>query len=111
MMRALNRLAKWRTFFAGWQLGTRSKDDAESNAVRDHREATLLLRTEGNALVQLLIRKGVFTEEEWTAQMEVEAEELCLTLEKQYPGISATQAGLNINREGAETMKRMHFKP
>jgi hypothetical protein len=25
---ALNRLTKWRAFFAGWQLGTRPKGDA-----------------------------------------------------------------------------------
>jgi hypothetical protein len=40
---ALERLAKWRTLFAGWQLGTRPKGEPESDAVRDHREATLML--------------------------------------------------------------------
>lgn len=50
---ALNRLAKWRTVFAGWQLGTRARGDPESDAVRDHREATIMLRAEVNALTAL----------------------------------------------------------
>jgi len=41
---ALNVLAKWRAHFSGWQLGTRPKGDPEGDAVRDHREATILLR-------------------------------------------------------------------
>ena len=60
--RAMNRLAKWRSVFAGWQLGTRQIGDPESDAVRDHREVTLLLRAEQSALVLLLIEKGIFTE-------------------------------------------------
>lgn len=31
----LQRLGKWRTVFASWQLGTRSKNDPEAQAVRD----------------------------------------------------------------------------
>ena len=43
---ALNRLCKWRAHFAGWQLGTRAKDDPEAQAVRDHRELSMLMRVE-----------------------------------------------------------------
>src|SRR5258707_8554059 len=46
MLAALNRLTKWRTHYAGWQLGTRAKGDPESDAVRDHRELTMLLRVD-----------------------------------------------------------------
>ena len=38
---ACNRLTKWRSVFAGWQLGTRAKGDPECDAVRDHREVTI----------------------------------------------------------------------
>lgn len=55
---AMNKLAKWRSIFAGWQLGTRAKGDPESDAVRDHREATILLRAEVNALTACLIEGG-----------------------------------------------------
>ncbi len=60
-LRALNRLAKWRNHFAGWQLGTRMRGDAEYEAVRDHREVTILLRAEQSAMAGLLLRKGVIT--------------------------------------------------
>jgi hypothetical protein len=46
-MAALNRLCKWRAIFAGWQLGTRAKGDPESDAVRDHREVTILIMLHG----------------------------------------------------------------
>jgi hypothetical protein len=35
-VKALQKLAKWRLIFAGWQLGTRLKGDPECDAVRDH---------------------------------------------------------------------------
>mgnify|MGYP001587156880 CR=1 FL=1 len=44
VMQKINRLTKWRTLFTGWQLGTRAKGDPEGDAVRDHREVTILLR-------------------------------------------------------------------
>jgi len=56
---ALNKFAKWRTWFASWQLGTRSDHDGECSAVKDHREVTMLLRAEVNALTKVLIDKGV----------------------------------------------------
>lgn len=87
-MQALNRLAKWRTVLAGWQLGTRAKGDPECDAVRDHREATLLLRVEVTALSQLLISKGVFTEQEWNEQIAAEAAYYSTALEKRFPGFT-----------------------
>lgn len=102
---ALNRLAKWRGVFAGWQLGTRPKGDPESDAIRDHREATILLRAEGNALVQLLIAAGVFTAEQWAAQLETEADLLCVAYEDRFPGIRAVNEGLVYDGRAVETMK------
>lgn len=95
--RALNRVAKWRTLFAGWQLGTRAKGDPESDAVRDHRELSILLRVENSALVALLIEKGVFTLDEWAAQLVVEAEALNETYERQFPGVTAREDGLTLD--------------
>jgi hypothetical protein len=102
---ALNRLAKWRTVFAGWQLGTRAKGDPESDAVRDHREATLLMRAELSALASLLIEKKVFTREEFDAACIVEADHLNDALAARFPGITATEYGLRIEPEAAAYMK------
>lgn len=53
--RAVLRLTRWRTLFAGWQLGTRPKGDPECDAVADHRELSVLLRAEVTALTGLLL--------------------------------------------------------
>jgi len=62
---AMNRLAKWRTVFASWQLGTRlAMGDGELAAVKNHHEATLFQCVELDAFVQLLIR-GSTMKGEW----------------------------------------------
>jgi len=101
----LQRLGKWRTVFAGWQLGTRAKGDPECDAVRDHREVTLIMRAELNALAQLLVDRGVFTAQEFSEQVNVEAERSCADLSERFPGITATDYGLTMTAEAAETMR------
>lgn len=105
-MRMLNRLAKWRSVFAGWQLGTRPKGDPECDAVRDHREVSIIMRAEMNALTALLIAKGVFTVDEYNAQVAGEADWLSLSYERHFPGMKATDAGISMDPHVAkETMK------
>lgn len=103
--RSLQRLAKWRNLLTGWQLGTRPKGDPEGDAVRDHREATLLLRAEQSALVVLLIEKGVFTLDEWQRQVEFEADALSEAMSRRFPGVVATDSGLRMDQRAAETMR------
>lgn len=103
---ALQKLCKWRSVFAGWQLGTRSIKDAECQAVRDHREVTMLLRAEVNALTTLLVDKGCFTAAEFTKQVGIEAELLDKAFEKRFPGISTTLVGVEYQAPACiETMK------
>jgi hypothetical protein len=94
---ALNRLGKWRSIFAGWQLGTRPKGDPECDAVRDHREVTILLRAEMSAAIGVLVRKGVITEAEWTAALEREANDLSRGYSQRFPGAAATDDGLTLD--------------
>lgn len=110
--RALNRLAKWRNILAGWQLGTRATGDPECAAVRDTRELLLLMRADINALLALLVKKHVFTTEEWSEALEAEANQLSRDYERRFPGFTATDVGLEMRMpEAGETMKRMNFKP
>ncbi len=103
---SLNRLAKWRMVFAGWQLGTRGKGDPESDAVRDHRELTILLRAEVNTLTGLLVRKGIVTAEEWQDVLGQEAEALNADYERRFPGFSTDDNGVHMKLpEAGETMK------
>lgn len=103
--RKVNKLAKWRVLFAGWQLGTRAKGDPECDAVKDHREVTILMRAELNALVGLLVEKGVFTAEEFTERLGAEAEHLDSEYEKKFPGVRATDLGLEFDQRAIETMR------
>jgi hypothetical protein len=107
---ALQRLTKWRTFFASWQLGTRSDTDGETKAVKHHREATILLRAEASALVGLLVSKGVFTEEEFKAALETEAGLLARDFERSFPGFRTSDTGLHMDMPAAyATMRALHF--
>lgn len=96
MMDPLNALCKWRRVFMNWQLGNKPKGDHEADAVVDHREATMLCRAELNAMTALLIQKGVFTELEFTAQLEVEAEELSRKYSEKFPGYAANETGITM---------------
>jgi hypothetical protein len=102
---ALNVLGKWRTLLTGWQLGTRPKGDPEGDAVRDHREVTLLLRAEQSALSAALLKKGVISPQEWADALEQEAQQLNADLEKRFPGVIASAAGLHIDKRALPWMK------
>lgn len=97
MMEALNRLTKWRTVFTGWQLGTREKGDPEGDAVRDHREVSIIMRAELTALTGLLIEKGVFTVEEFQEAVAKEADQLNEDFARRFPGMRATDQGIELN--------------
>lgn len=103
--RVLNRVTKWRTVFAGWQLGTRSDTDPECEALKDHREVTILLRIEGSTLLKLLVEKGIFTQEEFQRGLIEEAELLDKDYERKFPGMQATDTGIRFDKRAAETMK------
>lgn len=103
---ALNKLAKWRLVFTGWQLGTRVKGDPESDAVRDHRELSIILRAELTAISTLLLEKKVFTQEEWEAALEKEALQLDQDYEHKFPGFKTSQHGVDIDiTQVSETTK------
>lgn len=103
---ALNRLTKWRSIFAGWQLGTRPKGDPECDAVRDHREVTMMLRAEVNALITVLVEHNILTENEWLQRLGTEAELLSVAYSKKFPGMTATDEGIDMKLpEAHETMK------
>lgn len=106
LRQTLERLTKWRSVFAGWQLGTRLQTDPEAQAVRDHRDLSMLMRVEITALTQLLLDKGVFTLEELQDAMAAEAEALMHAYEARFPGFKATDHGLALDPALArETMK------
>jgi hypothetical protein len=109
---ALEKLARWRKFFASWQLGTTLAGDGRYKAVAHHRELSILMRAELSALTGLLLRKGVFTEQEWQAALELEAKQLDHDYEEAYPGWRTTADGLSMKMpEAGETMRKLGFPP
>lgn len=67
---ALNKATKWKSILTGWQVGSRPLGDPESDAVRDHREITILERLEISALKQILV--GVeFSQEEFNQALTI----------------------------------------
>ncbi len=104
--RVANRVAKWRSVFAGWQLGTRLADDPESRAVRDQREVLIMLRAEVNAMTALLIEAGVMTTRTFTEQLILELEHLDAEYARRFPGMTSTDEGIAYQLPlAAETMK------
>jgi hypothetical protein len=101
----MNRLGKWRVLFSGWQLGTRPKGDPECDAVRDFQEARLIQRAELTAITSLLLSKGVCTEDELREAMADEADALNAQLEKRFPGVVATDIGLQMDKRVLPWMK------
>lgn len=109
---ALERLGKWRQVFASWQLGTRSAEDGECRAVRDHREVTIMLRAEVSALTHLLIERRVFTLEEFTVALEAEAILLDEDYSQKFPGYRSTPEGMAMDLSVAtQTMRDLGFPP
>lgn len=102
---ALEKLGKWRSVFAGWQLGTRLKGDPECDAVRDHREVTILLRAEVNALTRCMIEAGIFTSAKFTEVLGEEADALSKAYEGKFPGMKATEIGIEYGPDAVRTME------
>lgn len=107
VLRALNRVCKWRTILAGWQLGTRRDDDPECQAVRDYIDRMIVLRVEATALTKLLLDKGVFDQAELADALCLEADELSKMYEARFPGMRATDTGIHFYDLNAvkQTMK------
>ena len=105
VMDVLNKLAKWRVLFAGWQLGTRPKGDPECDAVSDMREAVILMRVELNALAAVLIEEKVITQDLWDYTVAREAETLNKAYEEKFPGVTATPNGLSFDQRCIQWMK------
>lgn len=94
----LNILCKWRQAYV---MMATSGPRGFQRYVRDNVDGKLLMRAELTAVANLLIQKGIITEVELFAQMEVEAEQLSVEHEKFFPGFSASSLGLTLNNPAA----------
>lgn len=108
----LNRLCKWRSVFAGWKFGTADNKSGPVRCFRDQMDDRLVSRVELSAIAQLLIDKGVFTNEEFVDQLEIEANAMHGFLENKFEGARATSQGIAMDTQRfLETCKRLGFPP
>lgn len=106
---AANRLGKWRSFFAGWHLGTKPATDGPTRALRNQYDMLMLMRAEVSALTVLVKELGV-SDERLLQVFATEYEALSANYSKEYPGIVATDLGLQMDAQtAAATMKRLGF--
>lgn len=109
MFAAADRLCKWRTVYAGWRLGTRSKEDGQSQYTRDLHEMLLLLRAEVSALT-FAVRELALPEERLFELFLQEYTELDRLQSEKFPGFKSHQYGIDIDVAVArETMSRKGF--
>lgn len=110
---SLERLCKWRMVLAGWVFGTRLMNDPGTKGARDLMDKQLIYRVELSALAALLIKKGIFTAEEFMRQMDVEGEILQTAHERMFPGFKATADGMHIFdvQIAQKTMSEKGFPP
>lgn len=92
---ALNRVCKWRTVLAGRIWGTQPKSPQTKGRV-DIFEKLIILRCEVSAMSALLIKSGAFTEAEFLKQITEEADALDLAYSLQFPGVRATDDGIEM---------------
>lgn len=107
---ALNILTKWRRFFAAWQIGFRPLGNPQADAIADHREMSMLMRSELSALTNLLIARGVFTPDEFREALDIEAAALSKSYEQRFPGFTSTAQGISIDVPKAqETLRKTGY--
>lgn len=107
MIDPMNKLCKWRTVLAGWHTGSKAllnpqgKPEPGVQAMRDLMDKWLIMRVDNSAMAAILIKKGIVTAEEFTAQVYAEAEHLDAALTTLFPGFRSTENGMSIDIEKA----------
>lgn len=103
---SINRVVKWRNILSGRIWGTQSKNP-RSKGQSDIFEKLIILRAEVSALNALLVSKGIYTLEEYMEQIIEECDHIDMTYAAQFPGIRATNDGIEMYDldKARETMK------
>lgn len=109
MSTQLQTLCKWRAIYQ--MMATMGERNSFERYVRDVADKHLLLRAEVTALSALLLQKGVFTQVEFAAQLDVEAEHLCEIMAQAYPGFRAMPEGLSLEMPEAQQTMEAWTKP
>lgn len=108
--KAMNRVVKWAGFFTRWQLSKYTKDDPQVRALEKINQARIVARIEMNAIVKLMLLKGVITQDEFYQQMIEEAADFDRGMMQEYRGFHVTDTGVSAHEGFDETAQRIGFK-
>ena len=103
--RAAQRLQQFGRLAASRLFGTMLSTDGRSKAVVDEWERSLILRAEMNALVGLLIDKGIVTEAEWAARSVEALRHLADAHAKTWPELTVDETGIHIHDMAAHAAR------
>lgn len=100
------RLRQYARYSLGRILGTVPITSGRYKYHIDHQERSLFMRADLNALTGLLVKKGVFTEQEWNEAWTKEAEQYCEDLARQWPEIQVAHNGRSFQLDTVGFDKR-----
>ena len=114
LYRLLSKLRQYARFSVGRITGTTTAESGAYKQLLTAEEARLFHRVDINALTGLLIKKGVFTEEEWTDALIEEAKLKDKELAEEWPDITVASDGRSYTINLAkfqERCAREHWPP
>lgn len=88
----ISKAKAWKSLLAQWQLGTRPQSDPERQAVEDLRDAVITLRYETNAVMTLMLQKGLITQAELSQTVGQAAFNLDQLYTQAFPGYESVPA-------------------
>lgn len=107
--RLVRKISHWKVVFANWQLGTRDNNDGAFLAIQDAKEADLRTNIKLDALIKLLLERGLVSEECLLVEQIDVANKLETSLEGKFVGAVANDDGMVYDARFETTKKSLGF--
>jgi hypothetical protein len=101
----MNRVVQWKEILANWQLGTKDDSDGSFRALQDLHDTTMRKSVKLEALVELLLSRGIIRPEDLLEKQIELAVRLDQSLEVKFPGVKVTDSGIQVDEDVFEKTK------
>jgi hypothetical protein len=101
----MNRVVQWKEILANWQLGTKDDSDGSFRALQDLHDTTMRKGVKLEALVELLLARGIIRPEDLLEKQIELAVRLDQSLEVKFPGVKVTDSGIQVDEDVFEKTK------